>query len=576
MSKPFAAYKGDDSYVFVCYAHKDSNHVYADLTQLNDAGINLWYDEGIPAGSSWRAEIAAAIQGASKLLFFISEASLVSSHCLREVDFAINHDVEILPVYLDDSVLPGELELVLNRVHALFRESDSRYMEHLLDALQGGATSLVPLIKKKKNLTLGIGLSLAIITLLILVWSPWVPAPGSRQGDTSVGAPSGYNSYLEGLELVERWDKGENLDIAIEKFREATTLDPEFALAYARLAEALRIQYALTRDDAWLDEAEAKANMAASLNPDMAPVQVALGRVQAARGNNDLALAALEKAVSIDAFDALANHAIASQYARVGRPEDAEAYFKKAISLDPENIASLDSYGSFLDDQSRYEEAADMWQAVIRIAPDHYAALINLGSVLNDAGKTAEAITMYERAIEIRPSYMAYSNLGTAYLGAERFSNAVEAYRKALEIDGSDWLVWGNLAYVYSWMDDHSELADQTFERAIEIAEAAREKDPRDAWAPSDLGLYYAKTGKSELALQRVGTAIALASDSGEIYAAAAEVYELLGDRDKAVELAQMALELGYSRHQFQRNRETVDLLTDLRLQTSFEAEHNQ
>ena len=281
MRKPFAAYSGSESYVFVCYAHKDSDRVYADLTQLNDAGINLWYDEGIPAGSSWRAEIAGAIQSASRLLFFISEASLVSSNCLREVDFAINHDIEILPVYLDNSALPAELDLVLNRVHALFRESDARYMKHLLDVLQGGATGFVPLVKKKKNLTLGIGLSLTIIALLILIWSPWIPEPGSRQDDTSVGAPSGYNSYLEGLELVERWDKGENLEIAIEKFREATTLDPEFALAYARLAEALRIQYALTRDDDWLNEAEANAKLAASLNPDMAPVQVALGRVQA-------------------------------------------------------------------------------------------------------------------------------------------------------------------------------------------------------------------------------------------------------------------------------------------------------
>jgi len=571
MSKPFAAYSGSESYVFVCYAHKDSDRVYIDLTQLNDDGINLWYDEGIPAGSSWRAEIAGAIQGASKLLFFISDASLVSSHCLREVDFAVNHDIEIVPVYLDDSVLPAELELVLNRVHALFRENDDRYMEHLLDALQGGATSFVPLARKQKNRSLGIGLSLAAVALAILAWSPWSPAPGSRQGDTSVAAPSGYNSYLEGLELVERWDKGDNLDIAIDKFREATTLDPDFALAYARLAEALRIQYALTRDEAWLDEAEVNASTAANLNPDLAPVQVALGRVHAARGNNDLALAALEKAVSIDSFDVLANHAIASQYARVGRLEDAEAHYRKALSLDPENIAALDSYASFLDDQSRYEEAARQWQEIIRIAPDHYAALINLGSVLSDSGKTAEAITVYQRAIEIRPSYMAWSNLGTVYSGAERFSNAADAYRKALEIDDSDWLVWGNLAYVYSWMGNQADLATETFARAIEMAEAARQQDPRDAWAPSDLGLYYAKTGNTELALQRAGTAIALAPDSGEIYAAAAEVYELSGQRGKAVELAQQALELGYSRHQFQRNPETTELLTDPRLQTSFQ-----
>ena len=61
MDKPFPAYKGTGSYAFACYAHADSDHVFADLGQLISEGINVWYDEGIQAGSSWRAEIATAI-----------------------------------------------------------------------------------------------------------------------------------------------------------------------------------------------------------------------------------------------------------------------------------------------------------------------------------------------------------------------------------------------------------------------------------------------------------------------------------------------------------------------------------
>jgi tetratricopeptide (TPR) repeat protein len=569
VSKPFAAYRGDESYVFVCYAHKDSGRVYDDLTQLHENGINIWYDEGIPAGSSWRGEIAGAIQGASRLLFFISEASLVSSHCLREVDFAISHDVEILPVYLEDLALPGELELVLNRVHALYREKDARYMEHLTDALKGGVTRLTPLVSKKKNKNLAIGVGLAAIALLVVLWSPWSAPPGSRQGDTSVGGPSGYNLYLEGLELMERWDKGDNLDIAIEKFRVATTLDPEFALAYARLARALQIQYSLTRDEENLNEAAAMANRAVSLNSELAPVQVSLGRVLAAQGNNDLAFAALEKGLSIDPNSVDANQAIAGAYSRLGRLEDAEAHYKKAIALDPDSISSYSAYAVFLDDQSRYNEAIRQWQAVIRIAPDHYAALVNLGSALSSDGKNAEAISAYERAIELRPSYMAWSNLGSVYTAAERYDDAVGAFRQALDIDDSDWLVWGNLAYVYSWVGGQEERANEAFARAIEMAEARRQQDPRDAWAPSDLGLYYAKTGEMELALQRTGTAISLAPANGSIHAAAAEVYELAGQRDKAVDFVLSALELGQSRRHFQQNPETVALLDDPRLQIS-------
>ncbi len=572
MDRPLPAYRGTEPYVFVCYAHKDAESVYSDLVLLAENNLNVWYDEGISAGSSWRGEIAGAIKGAAKFLFFISESSLKSSHCLREVDYAINHDIEIVPVYLEACVLPAELDLVLNRVHALFRNTDSRYREHLLDALKGNA-QFVPLGRAKKTGRAGLGLSLLAIgagLLALWFWSPWSAGPSTEPGAASrMAGPNAYDRYLEGLDLIERWDQDDNLDAAIRSFREASELDPDFALAYARLAEALRIRYALTREETFLTEAAASADEAMRLNDGLAPVQVAYGRVQATQGNLDLALAALQRAVAIDPNDAKAHQAIATVYERLGRLEDAEASFQKAIAFDPENISILDSYANFLFRQSRFEDAARQWQMVIRIAPDNFAALVNLGSAFGETGKTAEAITVYQRAIELRPSYMAYSNLGNAYARAERYDEAEEAYRQALEIDDSDWLAWGNLAYAYVWRDGMGPQAVETFNRAIQLAEDAREQNPRDPFVHSDLALYYAKVGQSELALQRVGTALTLSPDSGEILGAASETYELLGQRDKAIELAKRSLDMGFSRQRFLRNPEMANLLADPRMQAS-------
>ena len=44
MDKPFSAYKGNDPYVFVCYAHDDEDLVYPEMAWLHEQGINLWYD----------------------------------------------------------------------------------------------------------------------------------------------------------------------------------------------------------------------------------------------------------------------------------------------------------------------------------------------------------------------------------------------------------------------------------------------------------------------------------------------------------------------------------------------------
>jgi tetratricopeptide (TPR) repeat protein len=572
LNGPFPAYRGTESYVFVCYAHKDSDHVYSDLAQLADNGVNLWYDEGIPAGASWRAEIAAAIKDATRFLFFISEASLNSTHCLREVDYALSHDIEIVPVYLDDSSLPGELELALNRVQALFRATDATYMPHLLGALQQHTplNSRLPVRAKRRFRrwlpVLLLGFSLPVLFL-------WRQREITRSAEPvnagTVAAPNSFDLYLEGLELFERWDKDDNLDKAIGLFGEAAVLDPSFALAYARGADALLIRYALTRDESWLKEAARSADEAVRLNDGLAPVQVALGRIHAARGNIDIASAALEKALSIDANDAAAHQAMAVVQERQGRMQDAEASFLKAVTLNPSSPAILDSYANFLYRQSRFSDAIHQWQAVIRIAPDHFAALVNLGSALSETGKFPLAITMFERAIEIRPTYMAFSNLGTAYSRAERYPDAVDAYRRALEIDDTDWLAWGNLAYVYSWVDGMEAQAVETFDRAIALAETTRERSPRDAFVHSDLALYYAKTGRAELALQRLAAAITLSPDSGEIQAAAAEAYELVGRRDEAIELALRSLEFGYTKQHFQRNPEMSDLLSDPRMQIS-------
>ena len=562
------AYRGNDPYVFICYSHQDADTVYADIGALNKRGINVWYDEGISGGSSWRSVIAASILAANKFIFFISEASLKSTHCLREIDYALNHDIEIVPVYLQDLSLPPELELVLNRVHALYKFKDAMYLGHLEEALteKSGLKALRRGSKKRRRSNRLPMMIIGLAVLCVAGWQVWDKSGGGSSQAVVVAGPSAYDEYLEGLELLERWDKGDNLDQAIGMFREAININPGFALAYARLASALRVRHAVTRVDSWLDEAVINAEKAVSLNPNLAPVQVALGRVQTSLGNYDLAFAAIEKALELDPNQAEAHLAIAKIYERQGRLEKAEDSFEMALVLDQNSLLIRDSYANFLFRQSKAEAAAKQWRAVIRVAPDHYGALVNLGSALSQLGKISESIIMYEQSIAIKPTYMAYSNLGSAYARVENYPKALEAYQKALEINNTDWLAWGNLAYVYSWMQDSEAQAAETFDHAIELAEAALQQSPRDPYIYSDLSLYYAKKGQVDEALERMETALVLSPDSGEIVAAAAEVSLLVGQRDKAIELALQAIELDYPRQRFLRNPEVAGLLTDPRM----------
>ena len=89
----------DNSYVFISYAHRDSEAVLPCVQTMKQDGIHLWYDEGIEAGSEWPEFIAQKVIGCSKFVLFVSQAYLESQNCKRELNFAISRKKEILSVF---------------------------------------------------------------------------------------------------------------------------------------------------------------------------------------------------------------------------------------------------------------------------------------------------------------------------------------------------------------------------------------------------------------------------------------------------------------------------------------------
>jgi TolB-like protein/Tfp pilus assembly protein PilF len=139
VEKPFSAYRGDGPYVFVCYAHEDSEAVFREIAWLNDYGVNVWYDEGISPGNEWREELAAAIQGCSRILFFVSPRSVVSEHCRRELNFAQEEGREVVAIHLESTEVPAGLRLGLNNRQAILKHelSEDEFHKRLMRGVQG-------------------------------------------------------------------------------------------------------------------------------------------------------------------------------------------------------------------------------------------------------------------------------------------------------------------------------------------------------------------------------------------------------------------------------------------------------
>ena len=134
---PFEAYTGDEPYVFISYAHKDSEFVFEEISILHEAGYHIWYDEGIEASNEWPEEIANAVIGCAAFLVFVSPRSTASVNCRNEINLALNENKPFLAVHMEESALPPGLRLRMGDLQAIlkYKLPQDRYKKKLHDTL---------------------------------------------------------------------------------------------------------------------------------------------------------------------------------------------------------------------------------------------------------------------------------------------------------------------------------------------------------------------------------------------------------------------------------------------------------
>ena len=114
------AYKGDQPYVFISYAHKDSDTVLPIVDRLQKDGYRVWYDEGIVPGSNWDVYISEHLDRSSIVLCFISKAYIKSHNCKDELALSRAKGKPMNIVYVEDVQLTPGLKMRYGRIQALF------------------------------------------------------------------------------------------------------------------------------------------------------------------------------------------------------------------------------------------------------------------------------------------------------------------------------------------------------------------------------------------------------------------------------------------------------------------------
>jgi tetratricopeptide (TPR) repeat protein len=161
--------------------------------------------------------------------------------------------------------------------------------------------------------------------------------------------------------------------------------------------------------------------------------------------------------------------------------------------------------------------------------------------------------------------------MGTLYFFQQRYADALNMYKGAIDLGEdlgeSEVIIRLNLADSYRYTPGNQQKALEAYRRAIQLAQKNLESDPQDADVLSYLAICYAKSGDSKNALAKISEARRLAPDDMPILCSSILVYEIIDQRDKALEVLQEYIERGGSMEEVFADPELRKLRTDPRYQ---------
>ena len=132
---PYPAYRGNEPYIFISYAHDDKDIVFPEIKRFNEAGFHVWYDEGISPGNEWTDEIADALERCCVFVVMITPVSAPRKNVLNEINFALDENKSFLAIHLEKTELKGGLKLRIGSTQAILKynmteeEYEYKYIE---------------------------------------------------------------------------------------------------------------------------------------------------------------------------------------------------------------------------------------------------------------------------------------------------------------------------------------------------------------------------------------------------------------------------------------------------------------
>ena len=190
-----------------------------------------------------------------------------------------------------------------------------------------------------------------------------------RQAD-----PEAIRLWMVGILYMKSLGRTDGLELALQKYKEAVALDPDFAQGYASMATAYVFQ------GSWIGRKDPKVVL-------------------------PLAISAAHRALELDPYLADAHFALGQVHWLNRQWEAAEREYRKGYELNPSSVIGLTEYANFLTAMGRTDEAIEFATQAVRIAPLDPIAYNELAFAYWTGGRLEQALAWFEKSLEIDPDF---------------------------------------------------------------------------------------------------------------------------------------------------------------------------
>ena len=272
--------------------------------------------------------------------------------------------------------------------------------------------------------------------------------------------PAAYQLYLKGRYHLNRLTDDGFLK-GRDYFRQAIDVDPNYAAAYAGLADSYQMLsgYNALAPNEGFPQAKAAATEALRLDEDLAEAHTALGSVKLLYDWDwQGAEREYRRAIEINQSYSDAHLMYGLYLSAMGRFDEGHAETRRAQELDPLSLSKIVGIGDVFYHQRQYDRAQEQYGRVLEMDPNSGFGHWALGNVYVHKGMFEEAIAEYKKAVQLSgdsPDELA--SLGYAYALSGKRTEAQNVIEELKERSKRRYVSPTIIAFIYAGLRDKDE-----------------------------------------------------------------------------------------------------------------------